>query len=148
MILNYFNKTKLSALITIAFFSCLNCSVTAQSRLYLATDDHTDFMWTATDTAYTTLFINMIDAWMANNNASNGNQPDYQTKFNCDGTYWAWVYQKNKTAAQFQNFINQVKSERIVLPMNPLIITYGCVPAEATIRGMYYAGELERKLWS
>ena len=97
MILNYFNKTKLSALITIAFFRCLNCSVTAQSRLYLATDDHTDFMWTATDTAYTTLFINMIDAWMANNNASNGNQPDYQTKFNCDGTYWAWVYQKNKT---------------------------------------------------
>ncbi len=71
--------------------------------------------------------------------------PDYQTKFNCDGTYWAWAYEKKKTPAQFQEFINQVKSERIVLPMNPLVITYGCVPAEATIRGMYYAGELQRK---
>src|SRR4029079_19451502 len=55
------------------------------------------------------------------------------------------AYEKHKTPAAFQNFMNQVKNERIVIPMNPLIITYGCVPAEATIRSMYYAGELQRK---
>ncbi len=97
------------------------------------------------DTAYNTVFLNMIDAWMANNNATNGSQADYRTKFDCDGSYWAWVYQQNRTPAQFRAFINQVKNERIVIPMNPLVITSGCVPAEATLRGMYYAGELQRK---
>ncbi len=117
----------------------------AQSRLYLSNDDHTDYMWAANETAYDSAFAQMIDAWIANNNATNGNSPDYQTKFNCDGSYWAWAYEKSRTPAQFQTFINQVKSERIVIPMNPLVLTYGCVPTEATLRGMYYAGELERK---
>ena len=102
-------------------------------------------MWTANVATYDTAFVSMIDKWMVNNNNTNAKPPDYQTKFNCDGTYWVWAYQKHKTAAQFQSFINQVKSERIVVPMNPLIITYGCVPAEATIRSMYYAGELKKK---
>ena len=116
----------------------------AQSRMYLSNDDHTDYMWSASDSKYDTLFVNMIDAWMANNNATNGSPADYQTKFDCDGSYWAWAYSQHRTAAQFQNLMNQVKSGRIVIPINPLIVTYGCVPAEATIRGMYYAGELQR----
>jgi alpha-mannosidase len=66
-------------------------------------------MWTANETTYDSAFVNMIDSWMANNNATNTNPPDYQTKFNCDGTYWAWVYEKYRTPVQFQNFINQVK---------------------------------------
>ena len=117
----------------------------SQSRLYLANDDHTDYMWSGDEATYNNAFVTMLDAWMTNNNATNGNAPDFQTKFNCDGTYWLWAYEKTKTAAQFQALINQVKNERIVVPMNPLIITYGCVPAEATLRGMYYAGELQRK---
>ncbi|MEO8765507.1 MAG: T9SS type A sorting domain-containing protein [Ginsengibacter sp.] len=120
-------------------------TIKSQSRLYLSNDNHTDYMWTADAATYDNAFITMIDTWMANNNATNANAPDYQTKFNFDGTYWAWSYEKQKTAAQFQALMNQVKNERIVIPMNPLIITYGCVPAEATLRGMYYAGELQRK---
>ena len=132
-----------AALLFILLIFCCNNSK-SQSRLYLSNDDHTDYMWSADEATYDTLFTNMIDAWIANNNATNTNPADYQTKFNLDGTYWAWAYQKRKTAAQFQTFINQIKSERLVMPMNPLIITYGCVPAEATLRGMYYAGELQR----
>jgi len=138
-----FNKSLTSFLILIFIFYWN--AAKSQSRLYLANDNHTDYMWTANEATYENAFVNMIDAWMANNNASNANPPDYQTKFNCDGSYWAWAYEKNKTPAQFQAFIDQVKSERIVVPMNPLVITYGCVPAEATIRSMYYAGELQRK---
>ena len=134
----------LRSLLIVTFIFCYNCSH-AQSRLYLANDNHTDYMWSADEATYDTAFVNMIDAWMANNNATSSNPPDYQTKFNCDGTYWAWAYEKKKTPAQFQLFMDQVKNEKIVLPMNPLIITYGCVPAEAAIRGMYYAGELQRK---
>jgi alpha-mannosidase len=143
--LNYFIKKGVPLLSLCIFFCIYNNKIAAQSRLYLANDDHTDYMWTANETTYDSAFVNMIDSWMANNNATNTNPPDYQTKFNCDGTYWAWVYEKYRTPVQFQNFINQVKNDRMVVPMNPLVITYGCVPAEATIRSMYYAGELQRK---
>src|ERR1043165_9260106 len=61
----------------------------AQSRIYLSNDDHTDYMFYADEKGYDTLFVNMIDAWMANNNATSTKPADYQTKFICDGTYWA-----------------------------------------------------------
>jgi len=144
MVTHYFIKAWMATsllLLSISFSS----AVKAQSRIYLANDDHTDYMFYADEKGYDTLFVNMIDAWMANNNATSSKPADYQTKFVCDGTFWAWVYAKKKTAAQFQAFMNQVKSEKIVITMNPLIITYGCVPAEATLRGMYYAGELKKK---
>ena len=145
IILRYALKIIVSALAFILFLIFFCNILQAQSRLYISNDNHTDYMWSADETVYDTAFVNMIDAWIANNNATNANPRDFQTKFNCDGTYWAWAYEKSRSATQFQTFINQVKNERIVLPMNPLIITYGCVPAEATLRGMYYAGELQRK---
>ena len=145
MVTNNLLKKSLIASTLSLLISLFFNSTQAQSRLYLANDDHTDYVWTASDTAYNTVFLNMIDAWMANNNATNGSQADYRTKFDCDGSYWAWIYQQNRTPAQFQAFIDQVKNERIVIPMNPLVITSGCVPEEATLRGMYYAGELQRK---
>ncbi len=141
---DFLSKKNLVKILLLFFIFCANLSK-GQSRIYLSNDDHTDYMFSADEAGYDTLFVNMIDAWMANNNATGANPPDYQTKFNCDGTYWAWVYAKKKTPAQFQTFVNQLKSERIVMPMNALISTYGCVPAEATIRGMYYAGELKKK---
>lgn len=144
MISNFSIMKGLSAVLGL-FFIFYHNGIKAQSRIYLSNDDHTDYMYYADEKGYDTLFVNMIDKWMANNNATSTKPPDYQTKFICDGTYWAWVYAKKKTAAQFQSFMNQVKSEKMVITMNPLIVTYGCVPAEATIRGMYYAGELKKK---
>ena len=38
-----------------------------------------------------------------------------------------------------------MKSGHISAPLNPLVITYGGVPAEAVIRSMYYPGQLERR---
>ncbi len=122
-------------------FTCLS---NGQSRLYLSTDDHTDYMWTADEATYDTAFATMLDSWMKINDSTTNFPSDYQTKFNCDGSYWVWAYKKMRSASQFQNLINQIKSEKIVVPMNPLVITYGCVPAEATIRSMYYAGQLQR----
>jgi alpha-mannosidase len=141
---NYPFKKRLVIILLLFFVFYCNV-IKSQSRIYLSNDNHTDYMWTANEATYENAFVNMIDDWMANNNATNTKAADYQTKFNCDGTYWVRAYEKNKTAAQFQSFIDQIKNERIVVPMNPLIITYGCVPAEATLRGMYYAGELKRK---
>ncbi len=145
ILLKHFFRIGIRLPIFLIFFVFCNNLVNAQSRLYLSNDDHTDYIASADVITYDSAFVHMIDAWIANNNATNGNPPDYQTKFNCDGSYWAWVYEKCRTPDQFQTFINQVRSERIIVPMNPLVITYGCVPTEATLRGMYYAGELERK---
>lgn len=136
------SKIFASALVWL-FICCANFSK-AQSRIYLSTDDHTDYMWTADEATYDAAFANMLDAWMTTNNSTSNNSSDYQTKFNCDGSYWVWAYKKMRNATQFQNLINQIKNEKIVVPMNPLVITYGCVPAEATIRSMYYAGQLQR----
>src|SRR6185369_12990415 len=36
----------------------------AQRRYYLANDDHTDYMWSATDTAYRSAFGRMLDYYM------------------------------------------------------------------------------------
>jgi alpha-mannosidase len=145
MVSNYPFRVSVNIAIFVLFFLLSSNVLLAQSRLYLSNDNHTDYMWSADEITYDSAFVQMIDAWIANNNATNANPPDYQTKFNCDGSYWAWAYEKSRTPAQFQTFINQVKAERIIVPMNPLVITYGCVPTEATLRGMYYAGELQRK---
>ncbi len=55
------------------------------------------------------------------------------------------VYEKNRSAAQFNKLIDQIRSGQITVPYSPLIVTYGAVPAEAALRGMYYAGDLERR---
>ena len=47
--------------------------------------------------------------------------------------------------ADFQRLVDRLKSGHISAPLNPLVISYGGVPAEAVIRSMYYAGQLERR---
>lgn len=120
-------------------------SIAQQKRIYIATDDHTDYMWTANEVAYDSAFLHMIDAWLNNNDATNGNAASYQTKWNCDGYYWISAYEKRRSAAQFNRLISQIQSGRITVPYNALVSTYGGVPAEAVLRGMYYAGGLERR---
>ncbi|HVZ96513.1 MAG TPA: T9SS type A sorting domain-containing protein [Chitinophagaceae bacterium] len=136
---------KNTLVITVLFFLLFSSLFSAaQSRIYLSTDDHTDYMWTADEATYDTAFATMLDSWMAINDSTSSFPSDYQTKFNCDGSYWVWAYKKLRSASQFQKLIDQIKAEKIVVPMNPLVIAYGCAPAEATIRSMYYAGQLQR----
>lgn len=120
-------------------------SIAQQKRIYVASDDHTDYMWTANEVNYDSAFLHMIDAWINNNDATNGNAAPYQTKWNCDGYYWVSAYEKRRSAAQFNRLIAQIQSGRITVPYNALVSTYGGVPAEAVLRGMYYAGGLERR---
>ena len=100
--LSYLFRKKRIIPILFLFFTFFTNYSKAQSRLYLSNDDHTDYMWAANETAYDSAFVQMIDAWIANNNATNGNSPDYQTKFNCDGSYWAWAYEKSRTLLNFK----------------------------------------------
>ncbi|SOD99292.1 glycosyl hydrolase-related protein [Spirosoma fluviale] len=121
--------------------------VTAQpvKRLYIANDDHTDYMWTANEAKYDTAFVQMLDFYLKQIDSTKNNPPDFQARFNCDGSYWLRAYQKYRSPAQFNRLIAAVKSGHIGSPLNTLVSTYGAQPTEAVLRGMYYAGQLERQ---
>ena len=51
----------------------------------------------------------------------------------------------DRSPEQFDRLISAVKSGHISVPLHALINCYGGMPTEAAIRGMYYAGQIERK---
>ncbi len=117
-----------------------------QKHLYIANDDHTDYIWTADAETYRVAFINQLDYYinlMETKNASLSTP--FQHRYNCDNSLWVYEYEKAKSTVDFQRLITQIKSDHISVPFNTLIPLYGGQNTEIAIRGMYYAGHLERK---
>jgi alpha-mannosidase len=117
----------------------------AQKRIYLAPDDHTDYMWTADEATYRAAFLDMLDYYLNLADSTAGNAAPYQSRWNCDGTLWVWEYERYRSAAQFQRLIDRIRDGHISVPMNALCLVLGGAPAEAVLRGMYYAGALQRR---
>jgi len=101
----------------------------AGKRIYIAPDDHTDLFWTADDLA----------------DQTQNESSEFQSRWNCDGSYWVWIYEKDKSQADFERLIDRIRSGHISMPLNALCVCLGGVPAEAVLRGMYYPGKLERR---
>ncbi|MBN1312195.1 MAG: glycoside hydrolase [Anaerolineae bacterium] len=116
-----------------------------RKRIYIAPDDHTDYLWTAGEAEYEQAFLEMLDYYLDQADATAGNSSDFQSRWNCDGSLWVWTYEKNRTSEQFQRLIDRVKDGHISLPLNALVVCLGGAPAEAVLRGMYYAGQIERR---
>jgi alpha-mannosidase len=116
-----------------------------QKRIYLANDDHTDFMWTADAETYERVFVEMLDFHLKLADETATNAPAYRNRFNADGSYWLWAYEQRKTPAEFARLIARIKDGTISAPVNSLVSCCGGQPAEAVLRGMYYAGRLERR---
>lgn len=114
-------------------------------RIYIANDDHTDFMWTADADTYAQAFIDMLDYHLQLADETQHNPWPYRNRFNVDGNYWLWVYEREKTPTEFSALIQRVRDGTISVPLNALVSCYGGQPTEAVLRGMYYAGRLERK---
>ncbi len=130
------------------FFSLLQgFSLLAQpvKRMYVANDDHTDYMWTGNEAQYDTVFVRMLDYYLDQIDSTQSNPADFQARFNCDGSYWLKTYRKFRSPAQFERLIGRIRSGHISSPLNGLVSTYGGQPTEAVLRGMYYAGQLERQ---
>jgi alpha-mannosidase len=117
----------------------------APVRIYLANDDHTDFMWTADAETYAKVFVEMLDFHLQLADETATNAPPYRNRFNADGNYWLWTYEQMKTPAEFARLIGRLKDGTLSAPLNALVSCYGGQPAEAVLRGMYYAGRLERQ---
>lgn len=115
-------------------------------HLYIANDDHTDYIWTADAETYRQAFIHQMDYYIGLMESQNDTLPShYQHRYNCDNILWAYEYEKAKSPEDFQRLISLIKSGHISVPFNPLVPVYGAQNAEIAIRGMYYGGYLERQ---
>ena len=136
----------ISIILLFSSFMLFKSSAFAQTkRIYIANDDHTDYMWTADETTYKSAFLEMLDYYLNQADSTSGNPSDFQSRFNADGSFWMWTYQKNKSSADFQRLIDRVKDGHITVPLNSLAVVFGGQSAEAVLRGMYYSGRIERQ---
>lgn len=115
------------------------------SRVYIANDDHSDYMWTADDMAYRAAFLNMLDHYQLQADATAGNPPGLRGRFVCDGTIWFWEYERYRTPAEVDALVGHIRAGDITLPLNALVQLYGAMPAEAVIRSFLYAGQIQRR---
>jgi alpha-mannosidase len=87
----------------------------------------------------------MLDFHLARIKATEKDPDNYQDRFNCDGSYWLKTYAKYRSPSQFNRLIAAIRSGHISSQLNCVVNTYGAQSAESVIRGMYYAGQLERR---
>lgn len=115
------------------------------SRIYIANDDHTDYMWSGNEAQYRAAFLNMLDYYMAQAETTAWRPSDQRSRFNTDGTLWVWVYETSRSAADYRRLIGHVRAGNLTVPLNLCVQLYGAMPAEAVIRSFSYAGRLERR---
>jgi alpha-mannosidase len=120
-------------------------SIFAQKRIYIAPDDHTDYMWSGNEATYTKVLGDMSDLYLNEMDLTSTLPSDYQMRWNADGSFWMWNYQQNRTAAEFNRFMSRVADGHVTVPLNAMVSVYGGQPTEAVLRGMYYAGHIERE---
>ena len=137
-------KKQLAAL---CVFLCLLSSFAgAQAKkIYIALDDHTDYVYALDEEEHRKIFLETLDYYLDLADTTAGNPSEHQSRWNCDGSFWLWTYEKNKSAAEFERLMNRVRDGHISAPLNALVSTYGAQPSEAVLRGMYYPGALERR---
>lgn len=114
-------------------------------RLYLANDEHTDYMWSTDAETYNQIFVDLLDFHLNLADQTSANPAPWRARFNTDGNFWLWNYERKKSPEAFARLIARIKDGTIGSPLNTLVSTYGAQPAEAVLRGMYYAGRLERR---
>jgi alpha-mannosidase len=128
------------------FFLLAAATAFAQpKKIYIALDDHTDYVYALDEEEHRKIFLETLDYYLNLADTTANNPSEHQSRWNCDGSFWLWTYEKNKTPAEFDRLINRVRSGHISAPLNALVSTYGGQPAEAVLRGMYYPGTLERR---
>lgn len=139
----------LSGVVLPQFLADLSAGGLAQEftgkRIYIAPDDHTDLFWSADLDTYERVFVEMLDYYLDLADQTQNEPPEFQSRWNCDGSFWVWVYEKNKSQTEFSRLIERIRSGHISMPLNALCICPGGAPAEAVLRGMYYPGKLERR---
>ncbi len=138
-----------SKLLTLAIFFILSAyyPVYAQESktIYIAPDDHTDYLWSANEAFYENYFSTGLEYYLQQMTDTDGAPKDQRMRWNTDGTLWLSTYEKNHTAAEFSALMDRFREGRLNSPMNTLVSVHGGSPLEVVLRDMYYAGRLERR---
>jgi alpha-mannosidase len=50
-------------------------------------------MWSADEETYRQALVEMIDYYLDLTDSTKGNPSEYQSRWNCDGSFWLWTYQ-------------------------------------------------------
>ena len=87
----------------------------------------------------------MLDYYINQAEITSSDAPEFQSRWNCDGSLGLRVYRQNRSSSQFSDLISQIRSGHITAPLNPLVLLFGCQNTELVIRGMMYAGSLQRE---
>ena len=114
-------------------------------RIYIAADDHTDYMWTADEKTYRESFLKTIDHYLDLADQTDDRADDFQSRWNCDGLLWFREFEQNRLDEEVNRLVKRIQSGHISVPMTVLVSCYGGMPTEAVLRGMYYGGRVERK---
>ncbi|TWT53101.1 alpha-mannosidase [Rubripirellula amarantea] len=131
--------------LTLAASRRLTADDATVKRIYIAADDHTDYMWTADERTYRESFLRTLDHYLDLADATDDRDNDYQSRWNCDGLLWFREYEQNRSTEAVERLVKRIKSGHISVPMTMLVSCYGGMPTEAVLRGMYYGGHVERR---
>lgn len=139
-----FRTLAVAALAAIASFASA-ATPSEPTRIYIGNDDHTDYMWATDADTYDRLFVEMLDFHLDLLTETSSKPSPFRNRFNTDGSLWLWNYERQKSPADFARLIDAIKQGYISSPLNTIVSCYGGQPVEAVLRGMYYAGRLERR---
>ncbi len=120
-------------------------AVPAEERLYIANDDHTDYVWTLDEEGYRQAFQNMITFYLDEAERTQANPDNARGRFNLDGSLWVYEWEKNQPPEQMDRLMNHVAAGDISVQLHSLVLLGGAMPTEAVLRDMMYAGSLERR---
>src|SRR5688500_6680297 len=105
-------KSRQTQNLLVLFFLFMASNIHAQQkRIYIANDDHTDYLWSADERTYRNVFLNMLDYYIrkADSTINNKLPAELQSRFNCDGSFWLWTYEQNRTKAEVARLIDKIK---------------------------------------
>lgn len=125
------------------------CSATVaygqQKRIYIAPDDHTDYIWTADEKTYEKVMLDMTSYYLDLVDKTIDRPANEQAKWNFDGSIWMQTWERNKDRKEIDRLVGRLRDGHFSMPLNYAVSTYGGMPTEAVLRGMYYSGEVERR---
>ena len=116
-----------------------------REKLYLAPDDHTDYVWTANEEDYRKAILDMTGYYLDLSDKTADEPKDFQSRWNLDGSLWFWEWEKNRDQTQVDRLLSRLRDGHFSMPLTFAVSTYGGMPTEAVLRSMYYAGSVERR---
>ena len=122
-----------------------SAALAQQERIYIAPDDHTDYVWTGDEETYRRAILQMTDYYLDLSDKTAGETKDFQSRWNLDGSIWMWIWENNRDQKQVDRLVARLRDGHFSMPLTFAVSTYGGMPTEAVLRGMYYAGSVERR---